>query len=92
VDDLLRCRDVAGFRAAAYLLRRAANLPLEPVAGMFGISWPRVSRIQDQIESGRVDRRMGSLPRRFNLRDKPRGRHTDCVGASIRSQEYKVKI
>jgi hypothetical protein len=38
VEDLLRRRDGAGFRAAAYLLRRAANLPLKQVAGMFGVS------------------------------------------------------
>jgi hypothetical protein len=74
VDDLLRRRDGAGFRAAAYLLRRAAKLPLKQVAGMFGISPPWVSRIQAQIERGPVDRRLRSLLRRFDLRTNPEAR------------------
>jgi REP element-mobilizing transposase RayT len=48
-----RVRDrVSGeaFKAAVYLLRRAANLPLDEVARRAGISPPRVSQIQTEIE------------------------------------------
>jgi transcriptional regulator with XRE-family HTH domain len=38
------------FKAAVYLLRRAANLPLDEVARRAGISPPRVSQIQTEIE------------------------------------------
>lgn len=40
------------FRAWVYLLRRAANLRLKEVAALAGISGPRVSQIQQEIEQG----------------------------------------
>ncbi|MDH3604183.1 MAG: helix-turn-helix domain-containing protein [Candidatus Tectomicrobia bacterium] len=43
------------FRAWVYLLRRAANLRLKEVAGLAGISAPRVSQIQQESEQGEVD-------------------------------------
>lgn len=42
------------YKAAVYLLRRAANLPLAVVAKRAGISVPRVSQIQTEIEKGRL--------------------------------------
>ncbi len=62
-----RTGDAVAFRAAVYLLRRAANLPLKQVASQFGISPPWVSRIQGRIERGEIDRGLRRLPRRFNL-------------------------
>ena len=73
---LLRRSDAVAFRAAVYLLRRAANLPLKQVAGRFGISPPWVSRIQGRIERGETDRRLRRLLRRYNIpigRESPRG-------------------
>ena len=42
------------YKAAVYLLRRAANLPLAEVAKRAGVSPPRVSQIQAEIEKGRL--------------------------------------
>jgi hypothetical protein len=65
-------------------LRRAANLPLKRVAGMFGVSQPWVSRIQGQIERGPVDRRLRALLRRFDLPSdpKPARRQTERAASS----------
>jgi len=49
------------FKAAVYLLRRAANLPLAVVAKRAGISPPRVSQIQTEIQSGRPGERLKRL-------------------------------
>ncbi len=49
----------ATYRVAVYLLRRAANLPLEEVAALAGVSAPRVSQIQRGIEDA------GGLGRAF---------------------------
>ena len=49
----------ATYRVTVYLLRRAANLPLEEVAALAGVSAPRVSQIQRAIEDA------GGLGRAF---------------------------
>lgn len=49
------------YRAAVYLLRRAANLPLAEVAKRAGVSPPRVSQIQAEIERGRLTEPLKSL-------------------------------
>lgn len=49
----------ATYRVTVYLLRRAANLPLEAVAALTGVSPPRVSQIQRGIEDA------GGLGRAF---------------------------
>jgi hypothetical protein len=49
----------ASYRVAVYLLRRAANLPLEQVAALAGVSAPRISQIQRTIEDA------GGLGRAF---------------------------
>jgi REP element-mobilizing transposase RayT len=54
-----RRTDQAAFRVAVYLLRRVANLPLKEVAGLAGVSAPRVSQIQRRIEDA------GGLGRAF---------------------------
>ncbi len=54
----------ATYRVAVYLLRRAANLPLEEVAALAGVSPPRVSQIQRGIEDA------GGLGRAFPWADK----------------------
>ncbi len=71
-DDLLLRRDPVAFRAAVYLLRRAANLPLKQVAGLFAISQPWVSRIQGRIERGDRVRGLRPLLHRFHLPMDPR--------------------
>ncbi len=53
--------------AAAYLLRRAANLPPSAVTSRLGLSSPLVSRTQNRIERGETDRELRHLMRRFNL-------------------------
>jgi REP-associated tyrosine transposase len=45
------------FQVTVYLLRRAANLSLKEVAGLAGVSPPRISQIQRAIEEA------GGLPR-----------------------------
>ncbi len=47
---LLARHDQNAYRAAAFLLRRAANLPLREVAALFSVSPSRISRIQRDIE------------------------------------------
>jgi REP element-mobilizing transposase RayT len=44
------------YRCAAYLLRRAANVPLNEVAALFGVSASRISHIQRSMESKRLSR------------------------------------
>jgi hypothetical protein len=56
------------YRAAVYLLRRAANLPLVEVAKIMGISPPRVSQIQKEIEDEDMDSRLLSLARRYKVK------------------------
>ena len=51
-ESALRRRDhQAAFQAWAYLLRRAANLPVQVVADRCGISASRVSKIQRAVEA-----------------------------------------
>jgi REP element-mobilizing transposase RayT len=49
------------YKAVIYLLRRAANLPLAEVARRAGVSPPRVSQIQAQVERGKLSGRLRSL-------------------------------
>ncbi len=46
--------NAGAYKAAVYLLRRVANLPLAAVAKRAGISLPRVSQIQAEIEKGKL--------------------------------------
>lgn len=56
------------FQAGVYLLRRAANLSLNEVAALAGVSPPRVSQIQTKIESGKPDRRLRRLMTLYKLK------------------------
>ena len=56
------------FRAAAYLLRRAANLSLDETAALFGVSAPRISQIQRQVEDGKVNRGLKRLMEQYKLK------------------------
>ncbi len=62
----------ATYRVAVYLLRRAANLPLEEVAALAGVSPPRVSQIQRGIEDagglGRAVPWAGKLARKYKVK------------------------
>ncbi len=49
-------RSHPAFKQAIYLLRRAANLSLAEVAQRAGVSAPRVSQIQREIETGGLDK------------------------------------
>ena len=81
-DDVLRAVSVAynrppelvperacrpAFRSWVYLLRRASNLRLQEVAGLAGISAPRVSQIQREIERGEVDMELRQLLEAYKL-------------------------
>lgn len=56
------------FKAAMYLLRRVANLPLNEAAVLGGIHPSRVSRIQVEVErEGRVDEGLRSLLAAYRL-------------------------
>ncbi len=56
------------FRAWVYLLRRATNLPLKEVALMAGISGPRVSQIQREIEHGEGEPTLNQLLAHYKLK------------------------
>ena len=55
------------FRAAAYLLRRVASLPLRDVAALGGVTAPRISRIQREVEKGPRPPRLARLLRRYKV-------------------------
>jgi putative transposase len=56
------------FKSAVYLLRRAANLPLAEVAKRAGVSAPRVSQIQAEIESTRPGKRLKTLLENYKVK------------------------
>ena len=58
---LLARQDKNAYRAAAFLLRRAANLSLRDVAALFSVSPSRISHIQRDIERDIPDRITGQL-------------------------------
>jgi REP element-mobilizing transposase RayT len=60
-DRVLDRRSGECYKAAVYLLRRAANLPLVEVAKRAEISSPRVSQIQAEIETGKLTEPLKSL-------------------------------
>jgi REP element-mobilizing transposase RayT len=56
------------FRAAVYLLRRAANLTLNEAAALARISAPRISQIQADIESEKPELPLRQLITRYKLK------------------------
>lgn len=56
------------YKAAVYLLRRAANLSLAEVAKRAGISMPRVSQIQAEIERRRLTEPLKGLVESYKVK------------------------
>ena len=56
------------YKAAVYLLRRAANLPLAEVAKRARISLPRVSQIQAEIEKGKLTEPLKGLVETYKVK------------------------
>ena len=68
MESLLSRVNREAFECAVYLLRRAANRPLREVAELMGISAPRVSQIQNAVESAAAKERFGRLLNHYNLK------------------------
>jgi DNA-binding Lrp family transcriptional regulator len=58
----------SAYKAAVYLLRRAANQPLAAVAKRAGISPARVSQIQTEIERGGLRGPLKVLAENYKLK------------------------
>jgi len=56
------------FKAAVYLLRRAANLSLAEVAKRAGLSPPRVSQIQTEVEKGKLSETLRQLVENYKVK------------------------
>ena len=61
-------RHAQAYRGAVYLLRRVVNEPIGKVARRAGISAPRVSQIQAEVESTKLQRPMQMLLNRYNVK------------------------
>ena len=57
------------FKAGVYLLRRAGNIPLKEVAVIAGISEPRISQIQREIESRNASKTLKQLIRYYKVKN-----------------------
>ncbi len=67
-EDVLDRASRAPFKAALYLLRRVANVPLKEVARMGGVHPSRVSRIQREVErEGRGPEGLQALEAEYQL-------------------------
>lgn len=62
-SDAIGKQHRVAYHVGAYLLRRAANLPLNEVAHLFGVSPSRISHIQRKIEAGEHREALDSLYR-----------------------------
>jgi len=68
VANVLERSNADARKAAVYLLRRVANLPLALVAKRAGVSPPRVSQIQAAIERGKLDQSLKDLLERYKVK------------------------
>jgi len=68
IDRVLDRASGEAYKAAVYLLRRAANLPLAEVAKRAGISLPRVSQIQAEIERSKLMEPLKSLIENYKVK------------------------
>ena len=68
VDRVLDRASGEAYKATVYLLRRAANLPLAEVAKRAGISLPRVSQIQAEIERGKLTGALKGLVESYKVK------------------------
>ncbi|TDJ65788.1 MAG: hypothetical protein E2O35_06760, partial [Proteobacteria bacterium] len=57
------------FKAAVYLLRRIGNLSLKEVKFIAGISEPRISQIQREVESGEVSKSLKRLLKYYKVQN-----------------------
>ena len=57
------------FKAGIYLLRRIGNIPLKEVAVIAGISEPRISQIQHEIELGNASKALKQLLRYYKVKN-----------------------
>lgn len=57
------------FKAGVYLLRRAGNIPLKEVAVIAGISEPRISQIQREVESRNASKTLKQLIRYYKVKN-----------------------
>jgi REP element-mobilizing transposase RayT len=67
-DRVLERASGEAFKAAVYLLRRAANLPLAEVAKRAGISPPRVSQIQTEVKKGKLSEPLRRLVENYKVK------------------------
>jgi transcriptional regulator with XRE-family HTH domain len=67
-DRVLNRASGDAYKAAVYLLRRAANLSLAEVAKRARISPPRVSQIQAEIERNKRLEPLKGLADRYNVK------------------------
>lgn len=58
----------AAFKTAVYLLRRVCNLPLAEVARRTGVSPSRISRIQADLEKGKLPEAAARLLERYKVK------------------------
>lgn len=68
IDRVLERASGEAYKAAVYLLRRAANLPLSEVAMRARISQPRVSQIQTEIETGKLSEPLKKLVKNYKVK------------------------
>jgi transcriptional regulator with XRE-family HTH domain len=61
--DVLDRASGSAFKAAVYLLRREANLSLKEVAVLAGVSCPRISQIQRELDLAPDDKRLRRIRR-----------------------------
>jgi putative transposase len=66
--EILARVEAEAYWSGAYLLRRAANLPLKEVGGMFGVSASRISHIQRQMERKKLNKHEQELMRWCNVK------------------------
>jgi hypothetical protein len=69
VAEVCARRHLEAARAATLLLRRAANLPIRDVAATLGVSAPRVSQIQRELESRPARGVLLSLLKAYQLKN-----------------------
>jgi REP element-mobilizing transposase RayT len=62
-SDVLDRASGSAFKAAVYLLRREANLSLKEVAVLAGVSCPRISQIQRELDLAPDDKRLRRIRR-----------------------------
>jgi hypothetical protein len=68
-SEVLKRKHVEAYWLAAYLMRRAGNLPLGEVARRVGVSAARISQIQTKIEHGKTTSKMVAVLKYYKIKD-----------------------